>query len=498
MKCVALASGIFGVVVAVAAPVIDDSPTRVQTTLDPGLELLGVLRPKSVSEISSSRWTLDCAGMDREHADWRAIKEYVAPLGISRIRVQAGWARCEKDPGVYDFAWLDQIVFDAQRQGIKVWMELSYGNPSYPGGGGRQLGAGLPSSKEGLEAWDRWVFQLARRYKGVVSDWCIWNEPNKRRSGITPMMAVEFAIRTAEIVKRETPEASIAAFALSWAEKEYVEPFVKELQKRGKTGLFTSVAYHHYKANPDDGYDAVEECRAVIARYTPSLKMWQGEGGTWSEWGAVGALRQLPWTELKQAKYDLRRSLGDLGHGDDTSVFHICDLEYRTSAYHDGLVRYGLLKTTGQADGYRVLKVKTAYYAIQNAVSIFNDALSCCGKLTTSQIEGLERGYVCDWLDPKGETTIAVFWDASAMPTDENIVKSVRISVSGKSLTNPVWCDLLTGNVYAVPPERVKREGDVTVYEVPAYDSPTFIADRSVVEIVEPWEVTWKRTHQTP
>ena len=69
--------------------VLDDSPTRVETDLKVEMEIMGTLRPKSVSEISSSRWTLDCGGMDREHADWRAVRGYVAPLGIARIRQQA-------------------------------------------------------------------------------------------------------------------------------------------------------------------------------------------------------------------------------------------------------------------------------------------------------------------------------------------------------------------------------------------------------------------------
>jgi len=30
------------------------------------------------------------------------------PLGAKRIGFQAGWAKCEKRPGVYDWAWLDE------------------------------------------------------------------------------------------------------------------------------------------------------------------------------------------------------------------------------------------------------------------------------------------------------------------------------------------------------------------------------------------------------
>ena len=477
---------------ALAYPVIDDSPTRVQTTLKVGMPPVGTLRPKSVGEVSASRWTIDCAGMDREHCDWRAIREYVAPLGIPRMRQQAGWARCEKDPGKYDFAWLDQAVYDAKNMGVATWLELSYGNPAYSGGGGRQLAAGIPSSEEGLAAWDRWVETIVRHYKGTVVDFCIWNEPDlKGANRIEPL--IDFAIRTAEIIRREIPEAQIAAFALTRAKVEFIEPFVKELKARDKIGLFTSVAYHHYNKNPDTGYEQVEASRAVLSSIAPTIKLLQGEGGTWSEWGAAGALKRLPWTELTQAKYDLRRSLGDLGHGDDTEVFHICDLEYRTSGFHDGLVRYGLVKTTGQAKGFRVLKVKMAYYAIQNAVSVFNDSLVCLDRKTTSTISGLDMGVIYDWRDLKTGLPVTVFWNAADMPSDSNETRSVRVRIQGMPLKTPVWVDVLTGNAYAISPEQVVFADGATTYMVPVYDSPTFVTDLTLLQLDESWQVKDKR-----
>jgi hypothetical protein len=475
--------------VSSAYPVIDDTPTRVQTTLSVDMPLVGTLRPKSVGQISASRWTLDCGGMDREHADWGAVREYIVPLGIARIRQQGGWARSEKDPGKFDFAWLDRVVFDAKRMGVAVWMELSYGNPAYPGGGGRTLAAGLPTSNGGLAAWDRWVERMAKRYKGVVRDWCVWNEPDIKHAKNDPVSAAGFAIRTAEIVKREIPDASIAAFALTRARADFVEPLVKELKRLGKEHLFTSIAYHHYNANPDDGYEGVEECRSIIAKNTPNLKLWEGEGGTWSEWGGAGALRRMHWTETSQAKYDLRRSLGDLGHGDDTSVFHICDLEYRTSGFHDGLVRYGLLKTTGQADGFRVLKVKTAYYAVQNAVSVFNDDLISLAGEGTAEISGFKRGVAYEWRHRESGLPVVVFWDAANVPGNNFTTKLVEVSVSAPPLSDPVWVDLFTGNAYSIPAKRVKKDGKRTVYTVPAYDSPAFVADRSILSLDKSWFV---------
>lgn len=474
--------------------VLDDSPTRVEPAVSVDMEIMGTLRPKSVYEISSSRWTLDCAGMDREHTDWRAVRGYVAPLGIRRVRQQAGWARCEKEKGMYDFAWLDQCVFDAAKMGVKVWVELSYGNLLYEGGGGRGLNAGFPTSETALQAWDNWVRAIAEHYKGTVVDWCVWNEPDGKTAGNTIETATDFAIRTAEILRSVIPDANIAAFALTRAKPEWIEPFVKELSARGKAHLFNTIAYHHYKHNPDEGYEDVEECRQILSRYTPNIHLMQGEGGTQSEWCRNGALSNTFWTELTQAKYDLRRSLGDLGHGDDTEVFHMCDLEYRAVKAHYGLVRYGLLKTTGQAEGFRVLKVKKAYYAIQNAVSVFNDALECISPETTSFIEGVDGAVVYDWADKATGTPVTLFWDASQMPRDVYDLQTCKVTVDGSPVANPVWVDLLTGNIYRIEADRIKTSKGKTTYRVPVYDSPAFITSMDILSYDESWFVREGKT----
>lgn len=469
--------------------VIDDSPTRVEPAINVNMEIMGTLHPKSVYEISSSRWTLDCAGMDREHTDWRAIRGYVAPLGIRRIRQQAGWSRCEKDKGMYDFAWLDQCVFDAKKMGVNVWMELSYGNLLYEGGGGRGLNAGFPVSEEALEAWDNWVRAMAEHYNGTVVDWCIWNEPDSKQAGNDINIAIDFAVRTAEILRSIIPDANIAAFALTRAKPEWVEPFAKELASRGKAKLFNSIAYHHYSHNPDEGFENVEKCHEILSKYTPNLKLMQGEGGTQSEWCLNGALSKTFWTELTQAKYDLRRSLSDLGHGDDTEVFHICDLEYRAVKEHFGLVRYGLIKTAGQADGFRVLKVKKAYYAIQNAVSVFNDSLECISPETNSTVEGVDGAVVYDWKDIETGTPLAVFWDASHKPVESYVPKTAAVILKGKPISNPVWVDVLTGNIYRIPDDQVDFHKGRTTYTLPIYDSPAFITSLDILTYDESWYV---------
>src|SRR3569623_1484179 len=73
----------------------------------------GKVKPRSTHEIRSSNWILGCETLDRDMADYEQYKEYLAPLGVKRIRLQAGWAKTEKVKGVYDWIWLDRIVHDA-------------------------------------------------------------------------------------------------------------------------------------------------------------------------------------------------------------------------------------------------------------------------------------------------------------------------------------------------------------------------------------------------
>jgi hypothetical protein len=133
-----------------SAQVIDNSPTRVQTTLNPGLKRLGTLTPKNVRQIDTSHWTLGCETIDREYADYHSYKEYLPALGIKRIRLQGGWARTEKDPGIYDFAWLDSIVDDARSRGLRSGSKPATAIRPIPAPAGARSTAGSPPLRK---AW---------------------------------------------------------------------------------------------------------------------------------------------------------------------------------------------------------------------------------------------------------------------------------------------------------------------------------------------------------
>ena len=54
-------------------------------------------------------------------------------------------------------------------------------------------------------------------------------------------------------------------------------------------------------------------------------------------------------------------------------------------------------------------------------------------------------------------------------------------------MEEPVWVDLLTGRVYAVPRENVLASDSGTVYvDVPCFDSPALLTERRALA-VQPW-----------
>jgi len=119
---------------------------------------LGRIKPRCASEIQASNWSVGAETMDRDYTIYRNWKSYLGPLGFKKARLQAGWAKTEKEKGIYDWAWLDEIVFDMIQQGVEPWMCLSYGNPHLrrrrghaPGGRPPAHGRGLAGV--GVNAW---------------------------------------------------------------------------------------------------------------------------------------------------------------------------------------------------------------------------------------------------------------------------------------------------------------------------------------------------------
>ena len=73
------------------------------------LTKIGSVKPVHSTQVKESTLGLGFEKLDRAVFDPEKAYDKVAALGVKWIRIQSGWARTEKEPGVYDFAWFDDI-----------------------------------------------------------------------------------------------------------------------------------------------------------------------------------------------------------------------------------------------------------------------------------------------------------------------------------------------------------------------------------------------------
>ncbi len=479
------------------AQTIDTSRFRVATDVKMPFNYLGTLKPVKANEVKSSNWILGCETLDRDFTNYEAYKTYLVPLGIKRLRMQAGWAKTEKVKGVYNWDWLDKIINDAVSRGLEPWLETSYGNAVYSGGGGENLSAGIPTSAEALAAWDKWVEALVKRYQNKVKEWEIWNEPNFGDNEInTAEQVANLNIRTAKIIKRWQPGAKISGLSMGHIDLYYADTFFMVLKKNNAFPLFNNFTYHDYVYNPDANYGHIGELKKLLNSYDKNGVLRQGENGCPSEPGfGRGALGNYEWTELSQAKWVTRRMLADLGHDIECSILGIIDMAYSSSGPINRLNVKGILKSDSNK---KVIRPKIAYYAMQNVASVFDGSLQRIqslrftfnGNATVKEGEvrytkNTDRSLaVYGYEQVNTKKQVFTIWSDDAIPQNTNQVQLLNFSIFNGNFDTPVMVDILTGNVYEIPAAQWSRKGNIYNFnKIPIYDAPVLIADKSLLRL---------------
>ncbi len=443
---------------------------------------IGRIRPRPSREIVSSRISIGFETLDREMFDPERCYPYLAQTGVKWARCQTGWARTERRKGEYDFSWLDRVVDALRGIGIQPWFNLGYGNTLYTPGPPHFTAVGWAplNSDEARQAWVRYVERLAQRFAGRVKHWEIWNEPNIpgfwQPDKPDPVRYVELVRLTAPVLRKTIPDCVLIGGAFAGVPLDYMEGCLEA----GLAELVDKISYHPYRPVPEHNYEAeVRSMRGLLNRYKSSLALWQGENGAPSASGGVGALADLEWDEVRQAKWLLRRLLLDLALGLElTSYFHTVDMVNYIRATGQ----------TGQTNFKGVLRghdytPKASYYALQNLCALFD-----------SDTVGADFALRVD--SPRRDAEVAAVRTATFVrrgaplgavwyPADLQVgwqPKTVQVSMwTGKmaQLRRPVLADLLTGLVH--PAEHEVRGGTVLFRDVPLRDYPVVLTDEAIV-----------------
>lgn len=447
--------------------------------LDLGLEEVGRLKVRHSKDIKSSNWSIGCETMDRDYSDWDQYKRFVGMLGAKHGRLFSGWAKTEQEKGVYDFAWLDKQVREMAAMGVKPWICLSYGNPVW--GSDFRLGMKvkqITDNPEALKAYVRFCTECVKRYKDVVDEWEIWNEPFKQGEEYATLF-----YHAAKAIKEIQPEARIIVTAIEFPNDYRL--VLEKLKAENALGLGSLFIYHPYDENPDMSYEKyTEPLRALVKSYDPSYEVMQGESGCPAqvEWGH--ALRYLEWTEYSQAKWNLRRTIGDAVRGIRSNIFTMIDLQYTFMLQSFGMLRSNTLK--------EVIYRRPVYFAMQNVFSTLDLTVTpesvCTNAAAVRSFcaigdDGAYNPTISTAYFNRAGKRLAFVWYSGEMPSNRLVFDRVAIRLNG-AFVRPMLVEMISGRVFRIPSSSVKLEdGKTTIADIPMWDSPLLIAEEGAIEM---------------
>jgi hypothetical protein len=485
-------------------------------------EYLGKLKNRKSTELGSSKLGVGFECLDRDMWDVEQAWPVLADLGVKWARVQTGWAKTEKQPGVYDFSWLDEIVDKLLSTGVTPWLSLSYGNPLYtkemntaPSGQPpcivecEEFGVGFPPIKteEERRGWKNYVRALVKHFRDRVDHYEVWNEPDLLSFWKCQPKAseyVDFVRMTALPLREEQPNAKLIAGAIAWGMTVWSLKFLEDCMKNGMHELIDIISYHGYKSVPErHSIQEITAFKHIVNKYNPDLKYWQGEAGVQSyvpeSAKGLAALSTMKFSEDIQARMLLRRTLLELNNGASmSSYFHMADFANYAAlqeTFHYGLVR---LK-----DG----SPKPAYYALQSLCTLLGDPMEAANGRTACHMSILDgtndpratkantwhANFIC------GDVPVHAWWLPESVEDDPE-VKEMEMTYwieRGLHLDNPVLIEPVSQKVYSIEFKMDKRtcgenwmepdeqaEGIRHFYGLPVCNSPLIMTDRSLIEVI--------------
>lgn len=455
---------------------------------------IGEIKAKSAKEVSFSRLGIGFEKLDRAVFDPNKAYDWLAAIGVKHIRLQSGWMRTEKERGVYDFSWLDEIVDRLISDGMQPWLCLCYGNPLYSEAAKEVFGAvGIPpiGSEEEKTAWRNYVKATVLHFRGRICEYEVWNEPDGKhcwKHGVSGAEYGRFAADTARAVKEADPGAKVYVGALCNANL----PFICEAADEGMLELADALTYHCYTPFDRVMRDQLVTLKALAGRLKPGLAVIQGESGAQSRAGGHGALKTGGWTEDKQVRFMARHLVTDLYFGAEfASYFSTMDMIEALNGTNGDAASYldygyfGVLAANFDEKGFAVGEYtpKPSYRTLQVLASVFEgDIRPCVLPVQPRPVKSplvfgddvTDFSLVTYSFERPDGTAATVFWNATdLMSVNFCGTESFRIGGMTRDIR---LIDLCDGSVYAVPDSVVEEvPGGYTLKNFPLTDRPMMI-----------------------
>ncbi|MES1242819.1 MAG: cellulase family glycosylhydrolase [Acidobacteriota bacterium] len=139
-------------------------------------------------------------------AELQRILDQAQAAGIGWVRIDFVWAYVETSQDHFDWRIYDAIAAEARKRGIEVFATLAY-TPQWATSGPFFLG--VPDNPAD---WADFCSRAAKRYKGQIRYWGLWNEPNLDHFWAgTEQQYLDVILKTgADAIHAANPDAQVA------------------------------------------------------------------------------------------------------------------------------------------------------------------------------------------------------------------------------------------------------------------------------------------------
>lgn len=294
--------------------------------------------------------------------------DLIRDAGFKIVRKDIFWNHVEREKQLFNFAGYDQLTQSLIKNGIRPYYILDYSNSLYEKN--RSV-----VTKEGQDAFVRYVSKVTSRYKGKGVIWEIWNEPNIGKFWNPQPNFDEYlnlVKRVSKTIKENDSSGIVVAPALAGLNDESLK-WLEELLKKGFLNYIDALSVHPYRSQtPETVIVDYQKLRILLSKYSSKdITILSGE------WGYSTA--QGPGTanmnEYTQANYLVRMFLINLLSDIPISIWYDWKndgIDLSNREHNFGIVQNDIKVTKKAYLAVNVLNHKLSKYQLISRIDVGN------------------------------------------------------------------------------------------------------------------------------
>ena len=233
----------------------------------------------------------------------------LAAMGAKWDRCDFWWHRIQPEPNRFEWKDYDLALDAYDKAGVKVMPVLCYDAAWHPNQS--------PSMPTYREEYGRFVYETVKHFKGRISAYEIWNEPNGAQYW-RPAPDAALYTELLKVAYREAKRADPSVTVVGGVVAGMDWPFIEGMLKAGAGNAMDAISVHPYQGNlgsagPEAGNLAADlrRLKALLKQYNaPKTRIWITEMGNRTVPDPYTATGQAQpsgrVTEQQQANYLVR------------------------------------------------------------------------------------------------------------------------------------------------------------------------------------------------